>query len=57
MTSRYDGTVSRLRMLVRIFARHRHHKRHVNQPLLEFGITEDEIRRDLAFVYEGYLKG
>ena len=37
--------------------RRRHHKRHVNQPLLEFGVTEDEIRRDLAFVYEGYLKG
>ena len=32
----------------------RHRKRHVNQPLGEFGIGEGEIRRDLAFVWERY---
>jgi hypothetical protein len=37
--------------------RRRHHKGHVNQPLHEFGIGSDEIYRDLAFIYEDYLKG
>ncbi|MFW5786120.1 MAG: sulfotransferase family protein [bacterium] len=33
----------------------RHRKRHVNQPLGEFGIAEEDIRRDLAFVWDRYL--
>ncbi len=35
--------------------RRRHHKRHVNQALEEFGIDTEEIRHDLGFVWERYL--
>jgi hypothetical protein len=34
---------------------HRHRKRHVNRPLADFGISEEHVRRDLAFVWERYL--
>lgn len=33
----------------------RHRKKHVNPPLLDFGVSEEEIRRELAFVWDQYL--